>query len=133
MNTMNHSNHDNENLDEDSSLVSKVVSELRQPLNLELSAQLKAARHLALTKSARKPLLPSLVVWGVPTLASVVAIAVSFSIWQAPEKSTQHLDLTANVVLEDIPILKGSDDLEFYQNLELLHWMEQVDNGLTKG
>jgi len=110
-----------------------VVEQLRQPLNSSVSAQLRAARRSALDQPVSRPKLPIFFLWGVPTLASVFAIILSISLWQEPDNDIHLVQTAENAVLEDLSIIRASDDLEFYQNLEFLLWMEQSDNGLTEG
>jgi len=130
---MSHFDTNDDQLNVDEPWISAAVSQLRQPLDPKTSAQLRAIRHSALDQPVRKSRLPMLFLWGVPTLASVFAIVVSFGLWQESDNDIPLLQTAENVVLEDLSIIKASDDLEFYQSLEFLLWMEQVDNGLTKG
>ena len=115
-----------------------VVEQLRQPLDSSISAQLRAVRRSALQQPVLdqpdgKSKLPIYFLWGVPTLASVFAIVLSFGLWQEPDNDDLLIKTAESATLEDLSIIKASDDLEFYQNLEFLLWMEQADNGLTKG
>ena len=38
-----------------------------------------------------------------------------------------------NVLLEDLPIMAAQDELQFYQDLELLQWLAQEENLDAKG
>jgi len=130
---MSHFNTNDDQLNVDEPWISAAVAQLRQPLDPKTSAQLRAIRRSALDQPVSKSRLPMFFLWGVPTLASVFAIVVSFGLWQESDNDIPLLQTAENVVLEDLSIIKASDDLEFYQSLEFLLWMEQVDNGLTKG
>ena len=133
MGIMNHFNENDYELNKDEPWISHAVEQLSQPLHPSIAAQLKAARRSALDQPKRKSRLSPLFLWGVPTLASLVAIILSFGLWQEPDNDIPLLQTADNAVLEDLTIIKASDDLEFYQNMEFLLWMEQADNGLTKG
>jgi len=132
---MNRFDKNDDELVRDEPWIPVVAEQLRQPLDPSVSAQLRAARRIALNQpvSDSKPKLPIFFLWGVPTLASVFAIVLSFGLWQEPDNDILPIEKAEIAALEDLSIIKASDDLEFYQNLELLLWMEQVDNGLTKG
>lgn len=129
---MNHFKNNGDKLDIDEPWVPRAVEQLSQPLAPSIAAQLKLARVTALDRSAKKFRLSPVFLWGVPTLASLVAIMLSFGLWQEPDTDSL-LQTAKNAMVEDLAIIEASDDLEFYQNLEFLLWMEQVDNGLTKG
>ena len=113
--------------------VSSVVEQLSQPLDASVAAQLRAARLSALDRSRSRSRVPLVFLWGIPTLASVFAIVLSINFWQKTDTDIPLLQTADNVVMEDLSIIKSSDDLEFYQNIEFLLWMEQADNGLIKG
>ena len=138
MGIMNHFSTKNDELVREEPWVPMVVEQLRQPLGASTSAQLRAARRLALhqpvlDQSESKSKLPIFFLWGVPTLASIFVIVLSFGLWQEPDNEMLLIKTAENAAIEDLSIIKASDDLEFYQNLEFLLWMEQADNGLTKG
>lgn len=138
MSIMNRFNKNDNELTREEPWIPVVVEQLRQPLDASVSAQLSAARRTALNKLASDQLvtkskLPIYYLWGVPTLASVFAIVIAFGLWQEPDSDILFIKTAENAALEDLSIIKASDDLEFYQNLEFLLWMEQADNGLTKG
>lgn len=134
MNIMNRFDNNEDKMNMDEPWLSAAVEQLREPLDPSISAQLRAVRRSALELPARRPFLNTLYLWGVPTLASVFAIMVSFSLWDKPEKEHPSLLHTADsVALEDLSIIKASDDWELYKNIEFLNWMEQDENGLNKG
>lgn len=113
--------------------VVEAVEQLKKPLEASVASQLRERRYRVLERHAQKPRLPSFFTWGVPTLMGVIAIMVVIGLRQETDNDIHLLQTADNVVLEDLSIIKATDDLEFYQNLEFLLWMEQADNGLTKG
>ena len=131
MNRMN--NNQDEELVRSEPWLTAVVDELKQPLNVPVSSELRSIRRKVLLNAEKRPRPHFSLLWGIPALASVFAVIVSFNIWQQPDKDVPSINTTGGVVLEDISILKASDDIEFFENLELLHWMGQVDDGLSKG
>lgn len=133
MNIMNRFDRDEDKISMDEPWISAAVEQLREPLDPSVSAQLRAVRRSALELPARRPLLNNFYLWGVPTLASVFAIMVSFSLWDKPEQDYPSLQTADSVALEDLSIIKASDDWELYKNIEFLNWMEQDENGLNKG
>ena len=133
MNVMNRFDRDEDKISMDEPWISAAVEQLREPLDPSVSAQLRAVRRSALGLPARRPLLNNFYLWGVPTLASVFAIMVSFSLWDKPEQDYPSLQTADSVALEDLSIIKASDDWELYKNIEFLNWMEQDENGLNKG
>lgn len=133
MNIMNRFDKDEDRMSMDEPWISEAVEQLREPLDPSVSAQLRAVRRSALELPARRSFLNTLTLWGVPTLASVFAIMVSFSLWDKPEKEYPSLQTADSVALEDLSIIKASDDWELYKNMEFLNWMEQDENGLNKG
>jgi hypothetical protein len=130
---MNRFDRDEDKISMDEPWISAAVEQLREPLDPSVSAQLRAVRRSALELPARRPLLNNFYLWGVPTLASVFAIMVSFSLWDKPEQDYPSLQTADSVALEDLSIIKASDDWELYKNIEFLNWMEQDENGLNKG
>ena len=130
---MNRFNNNDDNMKVDEPWLSGAVEQLREPLTPSISAQLRAARRLALEQPIQKPSTNLFYLWGVPTLASVFAIMVSFSLWDKPDEKPPILQTADSVLLEDLPIFKASDDWELYKNIEFLNWMEQDENGLNKG
>lgn len=133
MGIMNHFNNNDHKLHNDEPWLSNAAEQLSQPLHPSIAAQLRAARQLALDQPKSRSRLPQFFLWGAPTLAGLVAIMLTFGLWQEPDNDISLLQTAENAVLEDLSIIKASDDLEFYQNIEFLLWMEQADNGLTKG
>ena len=131
MNRLN--NNDDEKLGMSEQWLSTVVDELKQPLSYQVSGELRSIRREVLLRAEKPPRPFFNLVWGVPALASVFAVIVSVNLWQQPDKEAVRVPQAESVVLEDISILKASDDIEFFQNLELLQWMGQVDDGLSKG
>jgi hypothetical protein len=133
MNIMNRFDKNEDKMSIDEPWISVAVEQLREPLDPSVSAQLKAARRSALEVPVRRSLLNIPYIWGVPALASVFAIMVSFSLWDRSEKEHQSLHTADSIALEDLSIIKASDDWELYKNIEFLNWMEQDNNGLNKG
>ena len=131
MNRLN--NNDDEKLGMSEQWLSTVVDELKQPLSYQVSGELRSIRREVLLRAEKPPRPFFNLVWGVPALASVFAVIMSVNLWQQPDKEAVRVPQAESVVLEDISILKASDDIEFFQNLELLQWMGQVDDGLSKG
>ena len=132
MNTTNRFKNDH-HLSMDEPWIASAVEQLQKPLAPSISAQLRAARYSALEQPARKPFFQRYYLWGIPTLASVFAIMLSLNLWDNPREGAQPMQTADSVLLEDLPIMKASDDWELYKNIEFLNWMEQDDNGLSKG
>ncbi len=74
-------------------------------------------------------------VWGGAALAGLGAIAVATLFFMQPEPVAVQPSLQAktesgtaadgNALLEDLPIMAAQDDLQFYQELELLQWLAE--------
>lgn len=133
MGIMNHFKKNDHKLYMDEPWLRNAVEHLSQPLHPSVAAQLKAARRSALDQPKKKSRLSPIFLWGMPTLAGLVAIILSFGLWQESDIDIPQLQTADKVAFDDFSIIKASDDLEFYQNIEFLLWMEQADNGLTKG
>ena len=113
----------------------QAVSELRQPVAPVIAGQLRAARRTALQQSTAKSGWLDhfdLSRWfspGMALAAGLGAIAVAVMLVSEPQTTTNEPVLQAeangNALLEDLQIMAAQDDLQFYQDLELLQWLEQ--------
>ncbi|WP_455366799.1 hypothetical protein [Kaarinaea lacus] len=87
-------------------------------------ARLAAIRRRAVDTAANKPPLASSVFsrWFLPVgglATACAAVLVAVTLWtQEPEQNSAPV-----AVLEDLNILTGSDELEFYQELEFYEWL----------
>lgn len=136
---MNQINEDNLLLDE--SWLVQAKQELSKPLPPSIAGQLRAARRTALSNvsrhSTRSPFLENILRWGVPALAGVAAVALAINLLVPSDVTNMRdaivpMQTAGNMASEDLSIIKAPDDLEFYQNLEFLLWMEQTENGSSQ-
>lgn len=60
-------------------------------------------------------------------LASVASFLVIMMFWNTPvpETSSGIVATNSGATLEHLPIMSSSDDLEFYQSVDFLLWMEK--------
>lgn len=120
----------------------QAVDELQQPVTPSVAGQLRAARRTALAQERnqernKRPWLRNigLPVWGGAAVAGLGALAVVTLFFVQPEPDALQPSLQAqadsskavggNVLLEDLPIMAAQDDLQFYQDLELLQWLAE--------
>lgn len=118
-----------------SDVLSKHLDNEADNLDFVVSSKLKAARHRALAQDdsavsdKKKPFswLPA------PTMivpVAVVTLALFLGqqlILDKPETTTQTQQQTAlspTGVIEDLHMLSGSDEIEFFQSMEMLEWMD---------
>ena len=101
-------------------------------LDFNITSKLAAARHRALAElpesRANAPSLPAWLGW--QSLAGSVA-ALSLAIFLVvkivtPEQAVSVSDdaIAGVNVMEDLQLLSASDDIEFFQSMEFLEWME---------
>ena len=116
----------------------QAVDELQQPVAPLVAGQLRAARRTALAQEQEKRSwlhAINLPVWGGAALAGFSALAVAMLFFMSLEPSAIQPSLQAktesektaddNVLLEDLSIMAAQDDLQFYQDLELLQWLAE--------
>ncbi len=95
-------------------------------LDFNVSSKLAAARHRALDQS---PANPHRGTWQIATgggVALAAALVVGSQFYQ-PATDVTAIDVPAvaqNELMEDLPLLASSDDIEFYQSIEFLEWLE---------
>ena len=101
-------------------------------LDFTISSKLSAARHQALSGQARtrsrSPLFMGLQ-WPSLALASCAVVVVAFLALQLnnSEIDVETTQLAVNEpthFIEDLNILSATDDIDFYQSVEFLEWME---------
>lgn len=112
----------------------QAVDELRQPVEPSVAGQLRAARRGAL---AQEPVVKQswLEKFSLPTrsmalAAGLGAIAVASMVVLESQTETANTELQAkatngNALLEDLSIMAAQDDLQFYQDLELMQWLAE--------
>ncbi len=107
-------------------------------LDYTVTSKLSAARHRALAlEHTDKSTANSIFSWFNWTTAlgstAVLAVAIFVSLQLLPTSTTQTTELTEVVLennmtqqtlMEDLNLLSASDDIEFYQAVEFLEWME---------
>lgn len=137
---MNSPNEDN--VEQDELWLTQAKQQLSRPLPPSVAGQLRAARRTVLSEasaSQQSPsVLKSIMQWGVPAFAGVASIALTiYLLSPAVTNNQKHerpdLQTAGSITTEDLSILKAQDDLEFYQDLEFLLWMEQAANGNYQG
>lgn len=118
----------------------QAVDELRQPVAPSIAGQLRAARRTALVQESspkqswlEKLMLPG---WGMAFTAGLGALAIAMMVVLEPQSAPDRPGLQANkssggngnVLLEDLSIMAAQDELQFYQDLELLQWLDEEEN-----
>ena len=101
-------------------------------LNFNISSKLSAARHQALAGEPRISKKSFGIVglqWPALVVASCAVVLVAFLAVQlnteAPEAdSSQLTTYEPTLFIEDLNILSAADDIDFYQSVEFLEWME---------
>lgn len=102
-------------------------------LDFNVTSKLAAARSRALAQETTRPAwhnlfgLQNLFNWQIMAgglAAVVVAFVVSGQFFMPDLETPTVAEQTSNVLMEDMTILANSDDLEFYQNIEFLEWLE---------
>jgi len=115
----------------------QAVNELQQPVAPSVAGQLRAARRSALHQSkapkqswAERLGFTGLFSPGMALAAGLGAVAVAVLLVAqpqtlAPEPVLQAKASGGNALLEDLPIIAAQDELQFYQDLELIEWLAQ--------
>ncbi|MDB4223256.1 DUF3619 family protein [Granulosicoccus sp.] len=101
-------------------------------LDFNISSKLSAARHQALAGQSRlggKSFGIGGLQWPGLVAASCAVVLVAFLAVQlnseAPEAdSSQLANYEPALFIEDLNILSAADDIDFYQSVEFLEWME---------
>lgn len=101
-------------------------------LDFNISSKLSAARHQALAGEPRISKKSFGIVglqWPALVVASCAVVLVAFLAVQlnteAPEAdSSQLATYEPTLFIEDLNILSAADDIDFYQSVEFLEWME---------
>ncbi len=103
-----------------------------QALDFTVTSKLAAARHRAMDQYRTKPAWHSLFGWqsvaaGTATLAVAYVIGgqmLNTTTLQSVPDAAVTLEAGTGVLMEDLTILAEGDDIEFYQNIEFLEWLE---------
>jgi hypothetical protein len=119
------------------SVLSKQLDAQVEDLDFNISSKLSAARHKALSgqsRNANKKFVFSELKWSSAALVCCAAVLVAFLTVQlnysAPEAvSTQVAVNEPTHFIEDLNILSATDDIDFYQSVEFLEWMESNNAG----
>ena len=121
-------------LSNDDLLVKKAIghhldSQVAQ-LDFTVTSKLAAARHRALDRQKKQPAWYSVSGWQ-PLARATGALAVALIIGSQLTDTTtriqpspQTAETVTSTLMEDITILAEGDDIEFYQNIEFLEWLE---------
>ena len=118
----------------------QAVNELRQPATPSVAGQLRAVRRTALAQEsvskqslAQRLGLKAVFLPGVAFAMGLGAVAVAVLLLfddmtiSGTSSQLQAQASSGNVLLEDLPIMASQDELQFYQDLELLQWLAQED------
>ena len=100
-----------------------------ESLDFNVTSKLAAARHRALDQQAAPSLWQSFFRWqslagGTAALAVAYLIGAQLLITPEALQPTVATDPAAGDLMADLPILAEGDDIEFYQNIEFLEWLE---------
>jgi anti-sigma-K factor RskA len=100
-----------------------------QDLDFNVTSKLAAARHRALSQETSRSIWSRLFGWqsvAGGSAALVVALMVGNQMLKtdAITASPQPADLAASGMIEDLAMLAEGDDIEFYQDIEFLEWLE---------
>jgi len=104
-----------------------------ESLDYTVTSKLSAARHRALAlEQPKNSIFTAKKTWFSWTAAlastAVLVLAVTAGMRLLPQSQTQTVELAGQmsqaVLLEDLNLLSASDDIEFYQSVEFLEWME---------
>lgn len=97
-------------------------------LDFTVTSKLSAARRRALSANDNRFRLP---VWqrlGAVTAVASILTLVGLYVYQSGSPQLQQPAIvqqdSSGSLIEDLPLLSSSDDLQFFQTLELLEWME---------
>nr|CAA6802660.1 MAG: Unknown protein [uncultured Thiotrichaceae bacterium] len=112
------------------------VEDLRRPVSPDVAGQLRAARRTALEQSKQKPDSGwnAFIGWQTVVTAGIGVVVVGFLVMFADQLQPEQDDATIvakeqsgtrQMILEDLPIIAGQDDLQFYQDLEFIQWLEK--------
>jgi hypothetical protein len=125
---------DDEQLLTEQPWLQQAVDDLRRPVPSDVAVQLRTVRREVLAqqqpKSAnhRAPVFG----WGMAfaAVAGVLVVGAVLLNTDIVTTTTSQPDVVAEsrseqLLLEDLPIMAGQDDLQFYQELEFLQWLEQ--------
>lgn len=105
-----------------------------ESLDFNVSSKLSAARHRALASAEEANSFSGskhMQWWSWPSLfvsSAVLAMAIftGIQLFPSPDESTSNLaaHATQSKLMEDLTLLSASDEIEFYQSMEFLEWME---------
>ncbi|MFT4727430.1 MAG: hypothetical protein ACI9UN_001925 [Granulosicoccus sp.] len=101
-------------------------------LDFNISSKLSAARHQALAGQSRagsRRFGFTGLQWPSLVIASCAVVSVAFLALQlntvAPEADSSQVAINESTYfMEDLNILSATDDIDFYQSVEFLEWME---------
>lgn len=116
----------------------QAVGELRQPVAPSVAGQLRAARRTALEQNTAKQRwmdrlsFSGFPGWGMTFVAGLGAAVVALMVFLGPQAVSEKPSLQAKpnnggTMLEDLSIMAAQEDLEFYQDLELLQWLDKEE------
>lgn len=103
--------------------VKQDLDEASEQLDYRTQMQLRRARQRALNAPKSPPLWqrPPVLVLATGLLVALLAVPL----WKTPDNEVKPSNVASLGVLEDLPLLSTEDDLELYQSLEFLQWLEQ--------
>ena len=100
-------------------------------LDFTVTSKLAAARHRALEQNIRQSSnwlgVPAASA-GVAVLALAVFISGKFYSPAPPITAPTSARVAQSDFMEDLPLLAAADDIEFYQSIEFLEWMEKYSS-----
>lgn len=101
-----------------------------EQLDFTITSKLAAARHRALDQHKTQPAWYRIFGWQ-PLARATAALAVALIIGSQLTDTTtrmqplpQTADAVTGTLMEDLTMLAEGDDIEFYQNIEFLEWLE---------
>ena len=113
--------------------LTQAITELRQPLAPSVAGQIRAARRQALTRSTiqtKSRFGHWALASGFATASLVFGLVLNTMIIDSPPNSTV---MVQTIAPDDLPIMTAQDELQFYQNLEFLRWLEKEQHHEHKG
>lgn len=110
------------NKDEMDGLIKKTLDERENNLPGHIQSALTQARYSAVMSA--KPSQSSSWWWG--GIATAVSITLAVVLWQ-PTITTLNVEGVADVGFDDMELIVAEDDLEFYEDLEFITWLNEVE------
>lgn len=136
---------DDKRLIDEQPWLQQAVDDLRRPVSPEVAGQLRAARRTALEQVKQDREKPysgwSLFAgWQAVAIAGIGAMVIGWvllpdfqSLSVSNHTASVVKEQAGQMILEDLSIMTSQDDLQFYQDLELLRWLESEGDADVQG